>query len=35
MEQTHLLGQFRRCGAVQKGEVEHWGETEGIGTRDG
>lgn len=35
MEQTHLLGQFRSCGAVQKGEVEHWGETEGIGTRDG
>ncbi|PQE23331.1 zinc knuckle protein [Rutstroemia sp. NJR-2017a BBW] len=28
MEQTHLLGQFRRCGIVQKGEVEHWGETE-------
>ncbi|PQE34088.1 zinc knuckle protein [Rutstroemia sp. NJR-2017a WRK4] len=28
MEQTHLLGQFRRCGIVQKDEVEHWGETE-------
>jgi YD repeat-containing protein len=35
MEQTHLLGQFRRCGAVQKDEVEHWGETEGTMTLDG
>jgi hypothetical protein len=23
MEQTHLLGQFRRCGAAQRDEVEH------------
>jgi ribonuclease HI len=35
MEQTRLLGQFRSCDAVQRDEVEHWGETEGTGTRDG
>jgi hypothetical protein len=23
MEQTHLLRQFRRCGAAQRDEVEH------------
>jgi hypothetical protein len=35
MEQTHLLGQFRSCVIVQRDEAEHWGETEGMGTRDG
>ena len=35
IEQTHLLGQFRRCDAAQRDEVEHWGQTEGIGTQDG
>ena len=35
MEQTHLLGQFRRCGIAQRDKVEHWGETEGTGTLDG
>jgi ribonuclease HI len=35
MEQTHLLGQFRSCDTEQRDEVERWGETEGIGTRDG
>ena len=35
MEQTHLLGQFRRCDTAQREEVERWGKTEGIVTRDG
>jgi ribonuclease HI/exonuclease III len=35
MEQTHLLGQFRSCDTAQRDEVEHWGETEGMSTRDG
>jgi hypothetical protein len=35
MEQTRLLGQFQRCDAAQRDEVEHWGETEGTETRDG
>jgi hypothetical protein len=35
MEQTHLLGQFRRCGTAQRDKVEYWGETEGTGTLDG
>ena len=32
MEQTRLIGQFRRCDAVQRDEVEYWEETEGTGT---
>lgn len=35
MEQTHLLGQFRRCVTEQTDEVEHWGETQGRRTLDG
>jgi hypothetical protein len=35
IEQTRLLGQFRRCDTEQRDEVEHGGETEGTDTRDG
>lgn len=34
MEQTHLLGQFRSCVKAQRGEADHWGETEGTWTQD-
>ena len=34
MEQTDLLGQFRRCDTAQRDEVERWEETEGMRTRD-
>ena len=35
MGQMRLLGQFRSCDAAQSDGIEHWGETEGTGTRNG